>query len=132
MGGDFLGRGWSFPPDFRKETVPTEMVFGEEDIRQSLLIILSTRKGERVMRSDFGVDLHQLIFHNMNLTARTQAREAIEKAVLYWEPRITLDNVKFDVSRERDGILMIELEYTIRMTNARGNLVYPYYYEEHF
>lgn len=108
------------------------MVSEEEDIQQSLRIILSTRMGERLMRPDFGVDLHNMVFHQMDLTARTQLREAIERAILYYEPRITLTDVNFDMSEERNGILRIYLEYDVRMTNSRGNLVYPYYYEEHF
>ncbi|MEL5895802.1 GPW/gp25 family protein [Bacteroides sp. GD17] len=128
----FLGRGWAFPPNFEGGVNPTSMVAEEEDIRQSLRVILSTRKGERIMRPDFGTDLHNLVFHNMDLTARTQLRAAIEEAILYWEPRIQLTNVSFDMSEERDGKLYILLEYTIRQTNSRGNMVYPFYYEEHF
>lgn len=83
------------------------------------------------MRPDFGSDLHNMVFHNMDLTARTQLRDAIERAVLYFEPRITLVDVQFDVSEERNGIMCISLEYIVRQTNARSNMVYPYYYEEH-
>ena len=128
----FLGRGWAFPPTLQGGILPTAMVSEEEDIQQSLRIILSTRMGERLMRPDFGVDLHNMVFHQMDLTARTQLREAIERAILYYEPRITLTDVNFDMSEERNGILRIYLEYDVRMTNSRGNLVYPYYYEEHF
>lgn len=130
--GSFLGKGWAFPVAFEGGVNPTSMVEKEEDIRQSLRIILSTRTGERIMRPEFGTDLHKLVFHNIDLTARTQLRAAIEKAILYWEPRILLTNVSFDMSEERNGIIYILLDYTIRQTNARGNLVYPYYYEEHF
>lgn len=128
----FLGRGWSFPPEFGGGVNPTVMVEKEEDIRQSLQVILSTRIGERIMRPDFGTDLHNMVYHNMDLTARTQLRAAIEKAILYWEPRIMLTNVTFDMSEDRNGVLYILLEYTIRQTNARANMVYPFYYEEHF
>ena len=128
----FLGCGWSFPVDFGGGVNPTQMVAKEEDIKQSLQIILSTRIGERIMRPDFGTDLHNMVYHNMDLTARTQLRAAIEKAILYWEPRIMLTNVTFDMSEDRNGILYILLEYTIRQTNARANMVYPFYYEEHF
>lgn len=108
------------------------MVSDEEDIRQSLHILLSTRPGERIMRPDFGTDLHNMVYHNMDLTARTRLKTVIEKAILYFEPRITLTGVSFDVSEERAGVFRILLEYTIRLTNARANMVYPYYYEEHF
>lgn len=128
----FLGRGWAFPPEFHGGTSPTSMVSEEEDIEQSLCILFSTRVGERLMRPDYGVNLHRLVFHQMDLTARTQLKDAIEQAVLYYEPRITLNDVVFDMSEERNGVLRVCLEYTIRLTNTRGNLVYPYYYEEHF
>lgn len=128
----FLGRGWKFPPEFSGGVSPTAMVAQEEDIHQSLHIILSTRVGERIMRPDFGANLHDLVYHNMDLTARTQLRAAIEKAILLWEPRITLTRVSFDMSEEKSGVLYVSLEYVIRQTNARGNMVYPYYYEEHF
>ena len=133
MGEDrtFLGQGWAFPPQFDTGITPTKMVSANEDIQQSLHILLSTRKRERIMRPDFGCDLHELVFRNMDLTSRTQLIEAIEKAVLYYEPRITLDEVLLDTSEEPNGILRITLEYTIRMTNTRTNMVYPYYYEEH-
>lgn len=132
-GQSFLGRGWCFPIRFSNGAIsPTIMVEEEEDIRQSLHIILSTRLGERVIRPDFGTALHNMVYHNMDLTARTQLKAAIEKAILYWEPRITLNKVSFDMSEERSGRLSILLEYTVRQTNSRGNIVYPYYYEEHF
>lgn len=128
----FLGRGWAFPPEFGGGANPTRMVEREEDIRQSLQILLSTRPGERVMRPDFGANLHELVFRNMDLTARTQLTAAIEKAILFWEPRISLNKVSFDLSEEANGVLYILLDYTIRLTNTRSNMVYPYYYEEHF
>lgn len=107
------------------------MVSEEEDIRQSLIVLMSTRKGERVMQPDYGVGIYDLVFHNMNLTARTQLKEAIENAVLYFEPRITLNEIVLDMSNEYEGVLRIELLYTIRLTNVRSNLVFPYYYDEH-
>lgn len=128
----FLGRGWAYPVQFGGGVNPTLTVAQEEDIQQSLRIILSTRLGERIMRPDFGTNLHNLVFHNMDLTARTQLSAAIEKAILYWEPRIRLTKVSFDMSEETNGVLYMLLEYVIRQTNTRGNMVYPYYYEEHF
>ena len=128
----FLGTGWAFPPVFHPGVSPIAMVSEEEDIRQSLCIILSIHLGERVMRPEFGSELHIMVYHNMDLTARTQLRASVENAILHFESRITLTNVEFDVSEERVGKMSILLEYTIRLTNARGNLVYPYYYDEHF
>ena len=127
----FLGQGWAFPPSFDQMHAPTEMVSEEEDIRQSLTILMSTRKGERFLQPEYGVGFYDMICHNMDLTARTQLKAAIKEAVLYFEPRITLEDILLDMTDEYNGILRIELLYTIRLTNVRSNLVFPYYYEEH-
>lgn len=127
----FLGRGWAFPPEFHAGIASTVMVSEEEEIRQSLCILLATRLGERTMRPDFGSGLDRLVHHNMDLTARTRLQSEIERAVLYFESRITLNSIRFDVCQEEEGVLTILFEYTIRLTNTRSNLVYPYYYDEH-
>ena len=114
----FLGQGWAFPPGFGTDRDITNMTSDEEDIKQSLIIILSTRLGERIIKPQFGVGIYDLIFHNMNLTERTQLKAAIEKAVLYFEPRITLKNVILDTTEEFDGVLKIELDYIIRLTSS--------------
>lgn len=123
----FLGQGWHFPPVFDKEYIPTRMVSDEEDIRQSLIILLSTRVGERVERSKYGGGLHPFQFEELTLTQETLLRETIRKAILFFEPRIILNRIFFNREKEPEGMLEIELEYTIRMSNSASNLVYPFY-----
>lgn len=123
----FLGQGWHFPPVFDKEYIPTRMVNDEEDIRQSLIILLSTRVGERVERRKYGGGLHRFQFEELNLTQETLLSETIRKAILFFEPRIILNRIFFNREQEREGILHIELDYTIRMSNSASNLVYPFY-----
>lgn len=123
----FLGHGWHFPPVFDKEYRPTRMVSDEEDIRQSLIILLSTRVGERVERRRYGGGLHSFQFEELTLTKETLLRETIRKAILFFEPRILLNRIAFNREKEPEGILEIELDYTIRMSNSASNLVYPFY-----
>ncbi len=123
----FLGQGWHFPPVFDKEYRPTRMVSDDEDIRQSLIILLSTRVGERVERRRYGGGLHPFQFEELNLTQETLLRETIRKAILFFEPRILLNRISFNREQQPEGILRIELDYTIRMTNSADNLVYPFY-----
>lgn len=123
----FLGQGWSFPPQFDKENRPTRMVNDEEDIRQSLIILLSTRVGERIFRKTYGSGLHPFQFEELNLTQETLLANSLKKAILFFEPRILLNAIRFNREQERDGILLIELDYTIRMSNTEANLVYPFY-----
>ena len=123
----FLGTGWSFPPRFEKQTNKVELVSDEDDIRESLTILLSTRPGERVMNPLYGCNLDDLLFSPINLTLKTYVIDLIETAILYFEPRIDLNKIEINENNELEGELLIELDYTVRSTNTRRNLVYPFY-----
>jgi len=126
----FLGTGWSFPPEFTKDPCLVKMVSDEEDIDQSLKILLSTRHGERRMQPEYGCNLDILLFEPINTTLLTLVKDLIEKAILYHEPRVDLKKLEIKTDRVTEGLLMIEGEYVIRSTNSRYNLVYPYYLKE--
>lgn len=123
----FLGRGWSFPPTFTKSRAEVEMVTEEQDIQESIEIILSTRLGERIMRPEFGCNLEELLFSPIDLSLTTYIKDLIETAMLYFEPRIDVNRVEINSSDDIEGVVIIELDYTIRTTNSRRNLVYPFY-----
>jgi phage baseplate assembly protein W len=126
----FLGRGWSFPPTFQKSSKTVKMVEEVEDIEQSLTILLTTRKGERITLPDFGCNLHPSVFKKIDSSTETYLSALIADAILFYEPRIILDEVRFDKSNAIDGILRIDIHYTVRTTNNRRNLVFPYYFQE--
>lgn len=123
----FLGIGWKFPPTFNKATKSVEMVSEDQDIRESLLILLSTRPGERIMLPEYGCDTQALVFDAVDATNISIMKRMIERAVLYFEPRITLDQIDVHIVDQINGLLNIHLNYTIRKTNTRSNMVYPYY-----
>lgn len=123
----FLGTGWSFPPEFNVQLGEVMMSSDEQDIQQSLSVILSTKLGERVMLPSFGCNLDDLLFENLDLTTETLAKERIKDAILYYEPRINLLSISIDESQELEGVLLIQVDYEIRATNSRMNLVYPFY-----
>jgi phage baseplate assembly protein W len=126
----FLGRGWSFPPEFNREAKAVKMLEDEEDIRSSLQILLSTRLGERVMVPGYGCNLDELLFSPLNLTLKTYVIDLIKTAILYYEPRIDVKKIDIDPADELNGVLLINIDYTIRATNSRMNMVYPFYKEE--
>jgi phage baseplate assembly protein W len=126
----FLGRGWSFPPEFHRHSKEVKMVSEAPDIQQSLTILLSTRPGERLMHPTFGCSIHDMIFESINESTITEIKDRIQRAILFFEPRISVDNIFVDAEEEKSGTLRILLEYTIRTTNARSNLVYPFYLKE--
>ncbi|MFA6057016.1 MAG: GPW/gp25 family protein [Taibaiella sp.] len=126
----FLGRGWSFPPEFDRQAKGVVMLEEEADIQSSLHILLSTRLGERVMLPGYGCNMDSLVFEAMNLTLLTYMKDLVENAILYHEPRIELDKVVIDNTQQNEGLLLIEIKYMVRTTNSRYNYVYPFYLNE--
>lgn len=127
----FQGRGWTFPPNFSETTPDTVgMLEQEADIASSLEILLTTAPGERVMLPDFGCNLEELLFESLDTTLKTLMVNKIENAILYYEPRIDVEKVKLDTSRETEGVVLIEVIYRVRTTNSRFNFVFPFYKEE--
>ena len=106
------------------------MTEGELDIERSLQILLSTRLGERIMLPEYGCNMDELMFNPLNLTLKTYVADLIKTAILYHEPRIDADKIWIEESTENDGILRINIDYRIRITNSRKNLVYPFYKAE--
>ncbi len=127
---DFLGTGWSFPPTFNLSQKKVEMVSNEEDIRQSLEILLSTRLGERVLLSEYGCGINTMPFENITVTFLTKMKSIIKKAILLYEPRIDLEEIFFTSPSPEEGVVNIQLQYSIRATNSRLNFVYPFYIKE--
>ena len=126
----FLGTGWSFPPEFRKQTQSVKMISDEEDIKSSLEILLTTRLTERVMFPEYGCNLEELLFENLNRTLITYVSELIRTAILYHEPRIDMDRIDITDTNQEEGRLDIKVSYTVRATNSRNNVVFPFYLEE--
>ena len=123
----FLGRGWSFPPKFNRDSGTVEMLAQEADIASSLEVLLQTARGERVMLPQYGCNLDELIFESLDTRMKTLMTDKIESAILYHEPRIELEKVNLDESRELEGVILIEIVYRVRTTNSRFNFVFPFY-----
>lgn len=126
----FLGKGWSFPPAFDRQTRSVEMLEGEPDIKSSMAILLSTTLGERVMQPTFGCNLDELVFESITTTFTTYIKNKIEVAILYFEPRININRIDIVTDNTVQGLLLIVVDYVVRTTNTRGNLVYPFYQNE--
>jgi uncharacterized protein len=130
-GKEFLGTGWNFPPTFEKGGLNSVvMISGEEDIRQSLQIIISTGVGERIMQPDFGAQLTDLMFESITVSMATLIEDRIRTAIFQFEPRVELNNVEVDTDQQNDGVVLIDVDYTILSTNTRKNIVFPFYLNE--
>lgn len=123
----FLGKGWAFPVAFFNQGRGVSMAEAEDDIRQSLDILLSTSLGERVLRPAFGWKRDALMFEPLSTSFGSYLAREIENAILFFEARIDLNRVDFENSSDQTGLILIRLDYTVRATNSRTNLVYPFY-----
>ena len=122
----FLGQGWAFPPGFSLGTKTSILVREDEDIQQSLMILLSTRLGERIMQPQYGCNLHHVVFEKADKSTLTFLRDSIESAILYHEPRIKVLEIRTSVNTGEPERILIDIVYLIRATNTRSNLVYPF------
>ncbi len=125
----FLGNGWSFEVMPDPVTGRIRMCGGEDDIAQAVRLILNTRHGERVMRSDFGCRLCDFAFEAFSQSVRSEMIEEIKTALTLHEPRISgIEVVINDTAPE--GRIVLEISYIVRATNNPYNLVFPFYIEE--
>ena len=105
------------------------MLNGTEDIKSSLQILLSTRLGERIMQPGYGCNVDDMIFQTLDTTLTTEMKNRIEVAILFFEPRIDIGKLEL-TQDELGGLILLSIDYVIRATNTRGNLVYPFYLSE--
>jgi phage baseplate assembly protein W len=127
---DFLGRGWAMPVALDPHTGLVATAAYEDDIRQSIRIILETAPGERVMRPDFGCGIHELVFAAIDSTAIQRIVSLVQEALRRYEARVDVLRVMVDESVLHDGKLNVEVEYRVRKTNQLGNFVFPFYFRE--
>ena len=124
-----LGRGWSFPikpgPSGR-----LPLLGGDEKIRQSIWLILSTAPGERQMRPEFGCGIHDLVFQPNTAALRGVVRARVQDALVRWEPRIDVLDVRVETPPGAQNYLLIRIDYRVRLNNAFYNLVYPFFINE--
>lgn len=125
MNSDFLGVGWSAPVTTDQGQI--QMARYEAAVRQSIWMILSTAPGERLMRPDFGCGIHDLVFATNSPETIGQIVSTVRRSLVEWEARIDLLDVAVYPDPDNPIRLLIQINYQIRNTNNRFNLVYPFY-----
>ena len=123
---DFVGRTIAFPLVV-DHTGAVALISGPEAIERGMTIILSTAPGERVMRPNFGCAIWDLLFDPVNANTLGLMAECVRQALGQWEPRIDVDSVRAAPDPAEASLVLIEVDYRIRVTNDRRNLVYPFY-----
>ena len=125
---EFLGAGIAFPLalDAQKHIAMNSL---EDHVRQSILLIMRTAKGERVMRPDFGADLDKLAFEPLGPATIARVQHQVREALVRFEPRIDVLNVTAAVHPTEVAGLLIHVDYRVRQMDMVFNLVYPFYIE---
>ncbi len=130
MSKDFMGKGFKFPPKLDNKTGKLQLAQYEEDIKEAIIIILSTSKGERVMHPGFGCGIHDYTFESVNTATLSLMEASVREALIQWEPRIELKEVSALKDTNDASRVTIEISYAVRATNNPYNLVYPFYLNE--
>ena len=126
MSQKFLGVGWSYPLK-RNDDGTIALSRYEDDVREAIWIILSTAPGERVMRPDFGCGIYEYVFAPNDTHTAGLVRFHVEDALTRWEPRIDLQEIQVQPDPRSPALLLISIDYIVRSTDSRFNLVYPFY-----
>lgn len=126
MSKPFLGVGTGFPLAVDPSTGAIVRAEYEESVRQAILVILGTAKGERVMRPDFGCGIHDLVFANATAATMGRITKDVHESLLRLEPRIDVTEVNVRLG-DTPNVLLIDIDYEVRATNTAFNLVYPFY-----
>ncbi|GIW72531.1 MAG: baseplate protein [Planctomycetota bacterium] len=125
----FLGVGWKFPIDVDRRR-GVAMSQAEDSIYESILIILGTALGERVMRPDFGCQIHDLIFAPNNANTHGLIRAYVEEAIRRWEPRVQDVTVETETDPYEETKVTVKVQYRVISTNNVFNMVYPFYLQK--
>jgi phage baseplate assembly protein W len=126
MDRPILGQGWRFPilPD---DTGSLSYVADDVNVEQSVRILLLTDIGQRVMRPDFGCDAPRLVFAPGSMQYLRLLETTVREAVRDWEPRVELEDVRAEVDPEEETRVIVSIDYRVRQTDTRTNLVFPFY-----
>ncbi|QNF34714.1 GPW/gp25 family protein [Adhaeribacter swui] len=127
---NFTGNGWKFPVEFDSNSGSVVLLSGEEDIRNSLEVLFSTRVGERLMHARYGSSLSSFLFMPMHKSNLTYLEAVVRDEILFNEPRIVITDIELRLAPDESNRLDIAIAYKITATNNRYNYVYPFYLKE--
>jgi phage baseplate assembly protein W len=125
----FLGTGWKFPIRVDK-TGGLAYSSGEQNVAESIWIILATAPGERQMFPDYGCGIQDLVFAPINAITLGNIAHSVRKALTDNEPRIDVLDVQVDAAQDQPSKILIRVDYRLRSTNSFHNMVYPFFIQE--
>lgn len=123
---DFIGRGWAFP--IRTDANGgIALVSREREVAEAIRVIVSTIPGERPMRPEFGCRIHDYVFSPADSATADAISAEVTRALAMWEHRIDVGDVVVSYTDEDPTVFYIDIQYQMKQTNSRHNLVFPFY-----
>jgi uncharacterized protein len=122
---NYIGAGFAFPIDVNVQG-SIQLSNNTPNLEESIIIILSTKLGERLYRPDFGSRLSELVFEPMNTNTLLMIRLYVEEALEIWEPRIIINSI-LTIPDPIKGLVEIEIMYTPKDEYEMRSMVYPFY-----
>ena len=123
---DFVGVGWAFPLGVSAQG-GIALVRREVELEQAMTLILSTYPGERPMRPEFGSRLRDFVFRPADAATAAELSQEVRNALLRWEARVDVEMVNVTPDGADRSMLYIDIQYRLKDTNDRRNLVFPFY-----
>lgn len=123
---DFVGTGWAFPPQL-DASGRIAMVRHERELEEAMRIVLLTYPGERPMRPDFGSRVRDFVFRSVDEEMTTALAYEVRTALQRWEPRVDVVKVSATPDIGHPELVFVDIQYVVKGTNDRRNLVFPYY-----
>ncbi len=118
---NIFGQGLGFPPRVGADG-RLAWSEGEENVRESIRVILLTEPGERLMRQEFGCGLRRFLFEPNTVTTRALIREAVMGAITAREPRVAVDEVTVATDPEDERLVAVEILFRLVATQAAGRV----------
>ncbi len=122
----FLGTGWSFPPSFEQANYRLSLNSEENNINQSINLVLQTPRGSRSLLPDFGSDLLNFLFRKIDASLQEEIIQSVKTTLLNDEPRISVNDVQVAFITDGAATVSVTIYYTIKKTNTRHNHVFPF------
>lgn len=126
---DFMGIGMHFPPEIDKASGRFKTSAYEDKIKESILLILKTQRGERLTLPQFGGSINNYVFTNTDTTTLNLMANSIKKVLTKNEKRIKDVKIRILQDKTESGRLNVDINYLVTQSDIPGNLVFPFYLE---
>ncbi len=119
--GLLFGRGIAFPPRIDADG-RVAWSQGEDNVRDAIRVLLTTRPGERLFIPDLGAGLDAMLFEPNTVSTRQTIKDRIVRALQQWEPRVSVDTVDVTADPGDAQAAIATITYSLVATQVREQI----------